>query len=61
MDDLNIKFIEGKDKKSPLVIINSFDSGNELIKLSNECKKDFMYGRSVGYGSSGVWTEDSLE
>ena len=41
MDDLNIKFIEGKDKKSPLVIINSFDSGNELIKLSNECKKDF--------------------
>ena len=41
MDDLNIKFIEGKDKKSPLVIINSFDSGNELSKLSNECKKDF--------------------
>lgn len=39
--NLDIKFIEGKNKTSPLVIINSFGSGDELIKLSHECKKDF--------------------
>lgn len=41
MNNLKFKFLEGKNKNSPLVIINSFDSGDELIKLSYECKSDF--------------------